>query len=148
MNLTGEFAVKRPRAEVYRFLINPECFGKVLPDLESIVVHGPSSFEAVVRVGISFIKGPLRIRFDLVEAQDGERARYNGKGAGIGSFVDLQAGFVLKDKSDGETEVTWEGVATTGGRIATVASGILMQVAKKNANAFIGALKNEIERSV
>jgi carbon monoxide dehydrogenase subunit G len=39
-------------------------------------------------------------------------------------------------------------VATTGGRVATVASGILMQVAKKNANAFIDALKNEIERSI
>jgi uncharacterized protein len=148
MNLSGEFVVTRPRAHVYRFLIDPECFGRVLPDLESMVVHGPSSFEAVVRVGISFIKGPVRVHFDLIEAQDGTRARYTGKGSGIGSFVELQAGFALKDKEDGGTEVAWEGDATIGGRVATVTSGILMQVAKKNANAFIEALKNEIEKSV
>lgn len=146
MDLTGEFIVKRPRAEVYRFLVNPECFGKVLPDVESLVVHGPSSFEAVVRVGISFIKGPLRVHFDLVEAQEGEKARYNGRGTGMGSFVELQAGFVLRDKGEG-TEVSWQGVASMGGRIATVAAGILLQVAKKNADVFIEALKKEIERS-
>jgi len=147
MNLEGEFSVRRPCVDVYRFLIDPERFGKALPDLESLVVEGPSSFEAVVRVGISFIKGPLRVRFELASAQEGQIARYRGKGSGIGSFVELQAGFSLKDKGDGETEVSWEGVATMGGRIASIASGILMQVAKKNADAFIDALKNEIERS-
>jgi carbon monoxide dehydrogenase subunit G len=146
MNLSGEFTVKRSRPEVYRFLTDPECFGRILPDLESLVIQGPSSFEAVVRVGISFIKGPLRVRFDLIEAREGERARYNGKGAGIGSFVELQVEFFLKDKGDHETEINWEGVATTGGRIATVASGLLLQVAKKNANVFIEALKKEMEK--
>jgi carbon monoxide dehydrogenase subunit G len=147
MNLEGEFSVRRPRADVYRFLLDPECFGKALPDLESLVIEGPSSFEAVVRVGISFIRGPLRVRFEVMEAKEGKMARYRGKGSGIGSFVELQARFSLKDKGDAETEVSWEGNATTGGRVASIASGILMQVAKKNADAFIDALKNAMERS-
>ncbi len=144
MKLQGKFAIKRPREAVYRFLVNPERCGRLLPDLQSLEVLSPRSFKAVLRVGISFIKGPMQIQFELFESEEYTMARYKGKGMGMGSFVELQVGFHLSEEGDG-TEITWQGVAQVGGRLAAMAGGLLQPVVEKNAGAFIETLKKEIE---
>jgi len=147
MELQGKFVVKRPCEAVYRFLIDPERFGKILPDLKSLEVLSPTSFTAVFSVGISFIRGDMEVRFDLIESRENREARFKGKGLGIGSFVELETGFQLNPDGEG-TEVSWRGVAQIGGRLAAAAGGLLQPVAAKNANVFIAALKAQIERTV
>lgn len=144
MELQGKFTVKHPPDAVYRFLVNAERFGKLLPDLQSLEVLTPTSFKAVFLVGISFIKGPMRVEFELLEGEEAKRASYKGKGTGMGSFIEMQAGFQLKEGGDG-TEVVWHGGAQIGGRLAALAGGLLQPVAEKNAAQFIQALKREIE---
>ena len=146
MELKGHFAVHQSPDEVYRFLVDPRRFGRALPDLQSLEVIDAKSFKAVFRVGISFIKGPMQVQFELQESKDSKMARYKIKGTGLGSFVELQAGFELHEKDDG-TEVSWEGVAQIGGRLAAAAGGLLQPVAEKNVTTFIEALKREMERT-
>lgn len=144
MKRQGKFTVQSPPDAVYRFLVSPERFGNVLPDLQSLEVQSPRNFKAVFRVGISFIKGPMHVHFELTDSEEGRGARYKGQGTGMGSSVNVEAGFQLKPESGG-TEVTWEGTAQIGGRLAALAGGLLEVVAEKNAAAFIEALKRGIE---
>ena len=146
MRLADKFTIKKTPDLVYRFLTDPQCFGEVLPDLQSLEILDPSSFKAVFRVGISFIRGPVEVHFQLIESDPGKKARYKGIGTGMGSFVELEAGFLLAESGDG-TEVAWNGVAQIGGRLAAAAGGLLQPVAHKNATVFIEALKQEIERT-
>lgn len=145
IELKGNFKLKAPREKSYRFLVDPQRFGKALPDLQSLEVLSPTSFKAVFQVGISFIKGPISAVFEISESEEGKRARYRGKGTGLGSFVEVDASFELDEASEG-THVTWEGVAQVGGRLAPAAGGLLKPVAEKNAKAFIESLTQEIER--
>ena len=146
MKLDGKFTVRQKPDFIYRFLVDPQCFGEVLPDLQTLEILGSTSFKSLFRVGISFIKGPMEVHFQLIESDPGKKPRYKGKGTGMGSFVELDAGFLLEESGDG-TVVAWNGVAQIGGRLAAVAGGLLQPVAQKNAAAFLEALKQRIERT-
>jgi carbon monoxide dehydrogenase subunit G len=146
MKLADKFTIKKNPDLVYRFLVDPQCFGEALPDLQALEILSPTSFKAVFRVGISFIRGPIEVHFELIDSDPGKKARYRGKGTGMGSFIELEAGFLLAESSEG-TEVAWNGVAQIGGRLAAAAGGLLQPVAQKNAGVFIAALKKEIERT-
>src|SRR3990167_4366815 len=101
MKLDGKFTVRQKPDFIYRFLVDPQCFGEVLPDLQTLEILGSTSFKALFRVGISFIKGPMEVHFQLIESDPGKKARYKGKGTGMGSFVELDEGFLLEESGDG-----------------------------------------------
>jgi len=136
----GEFRVPRRPEEVYDFLTDPNRFGPLLPDFESLRIEDGRNFTVKVKVGVSHIRGTATVKLHLAEARRPHRALFQGKGSLAGGNVDLNAGFDLEEDS-GETRVCWKGEAQVFGPLVSVAGGLLEPLARKNVQKLIDGLQ-------
>lgn len=148
MKLSGSFVVPGRRCDVYRFLTDPQKIAGILPDVDSATAGG-DGFAAVVRVGVGPMRGTMQVRLAISERETDTRAVYQGQGQGLGSTVDLAAAFSLRDADGGaRTAVEWSSDATIGGRLASVAGGLLEVLARKNIERFVAAVQRTLETGV
>lgn len=136
----GEFRVPRRPEEVYDFLTDPNRFGPLLPDFESLSRDDDRSFTVKVKVGVAHIRGTASIKLRLAEAEPPRHALYQGQGSLAGGSVDLTAGFDLEADS-GATRVRWKGEARVFGPLISVAGGLLEPLARKNVQKLIDGLQ-------
>ena len=136
----GEFRVSRKPEETYDFLTDPQRFGPLLPDFQSMTVQDATHFAVKVKVGISHIRGTAEVRLHLATAERPRRAAYEGTGNVAGGAVNFAAGFELEPASEG-TRVVWKGEAQIFGPLISVAGGLLEPLAKKNVQKLIDGLQ-------
>ena len=141
MKLEGEFTVHRSAQKVFDFLVDPYQVIPCMSDVQCYEVHDQEHFTVTVRVGISYMRGPMTLRMEIVDKEAPQRARIVGRGTGMGSMVNMESIFALEDVGDGITRVKWTGETKIGGRIISLAGGLLEPVARANAERFIQALE-------
>ncbi len=95
INFSGEFTTPRSPEEVFDFLSDPNKFGPLLPDFQSMSMQDPTHFTVKVKVGVGNIRGSAEIKMELSEAVKPLRAQYKGQGTAVGSQVTVSAGFDL-----------------------------------------------------
>ncbi len=144
IKLGGEFEVLRTPEDVYDFLTDPNKFGPLLPDFQSMSVQDATHFAVKVNVGVSYIKGVAEMKMELTEATRPQRAQYKGQGSVAGGNVSLISGFNLSPTVTG-TKVAWEGEAQVFGRLTSVAGGLLEPLGKKNVQKMIDALRTALK---
>ena len=145
IKLGGEFEVARKPDDVFDFLTDPNKYGPVLPDFQSMSVQDATHFTVKVNVGISYIKGVAEVKMELTEADRPTRAQYKGQGSVAGGNVSLIAGFDLSATVAG-TKVAWQGEAQIFGRLTSVAGGLLEPLGKKNVQKMIDALQGALKQ--
>jgi len=146
IKLNGEFDVKKTKEDVYDFLTDPQKFGPLLPDFQSMTVQDPTHFTVKVNVGVSYIKGSAEVKMQLVEADRPSRAKYTGQGSVGGGSTNIAAGFDLLDSTDGGTKVKWSGEAQIFGKLASIAGGLLEPLGKKNVQKLIDGLQKALQQ--
>ena len=99
INFSGDFTTPRSLDEVFDFLSDPNQFGPLLPDFQSMTVQDPTHFTVKVRVGVGNIRGSAEIKMELAEAMRPHRAQYKGQGTAVGSQITVSAGFDLSPRS-------------------------------------------------
>ena len=144
IQLEGEFTVKKPRDEVYNFLVDPLRFCPLLPDFESIEVLDSTNFVVKLSVGISHIRGTAAVKMTLVDQQRSEQAVYEGSGQVPGGSATLRARFQLEDAPEGGTRVSWTGRSSVLGRVISLAGGLLEPLGKKNVQKLIDGLQKAL----
>ena len=146
MLLEGEFTVKADREKAYGFLVDPEQVGNHLPDVEELEVEDQDNFTVKAKVGISYIKGAMVMKLQILDKEPPLRAKVVGRGAGMASVVDMTTIFSLEEAGEGETKVKWSGEVAVGGKLASFGGGgLLERVAKKNLEKFVAGIKAGIE---
>lgn len=143
ITFSGEFTTPRSPDAVYEFLSNPNKFGPLLPDFESMTVQDPTHFTVKVRVGVGNIRGSAEIKMELAEATRPRRAQYKGQGTAVGSQITLTAGFDLSPAAD-STRVAWQGEANIFGKLASMAGGMLEPLGRKNIQKLIDGLQKAL----
>ena len=68
ITFSGEFTTPRNPDEVFDFLSDPNKFGPLLPDFQSMTVQDATHFTVKVRVGVGNIRGTAEIKMELAEA--------------------------------------------------------------------------------
>jgi carbon monoxide dehydrogenase subunit G len=145
MRMDGSFTVSASREQAYAFLTDPNRVIGSLPDVQSSSVEGPDAFQVATRVGVGPMRGVMDMRLRVVEKEPNQRAVFRGQGSGMGSSVDMETGFTLEDAPGQGTRVNWYGDAKIGGRLASVAGGMLEPLAKKNIASFVAAVQRGLE---
>ena len=143
INFSGEFTTPGSPEEVFDFLSDPNKFGPLLPDFQSMSMTDPTHFAVKVRVGVGNIRGSAEIKMELSEALKPVRALYKGQGTAVGSQVTVSAGFDLSPLS-GDTKVAWRGEANIFGKLASMAGGMLEPLGKKNIQKLIDGLQKAL----
>jgi carbon monoxide dehydrogenase subunit G len=146
MHFEGTFTVKAPRERVFEFLLDPKKISSCLPDLQKLDVRSDEEYMAIVKAGISFIKGEFTMNFKVVEKQPPTHAKLVARGSGIGSTVDLETVMDLTESS-GNTTMKWSAEARVGGRIASVGQRLIGSQAEKIVRQLFDCVKSKLEVS-
>ncbi len=140
ITVDGDFVVSKKPEEVYDFLVDPNRFCRLLPDFDGLEIEDEKHFTVKVKVGVSYIRGTAAVKMTLAEAERPRRAVYEGRGDVPGGAAALRAGFDLSPHGGG-TKVLWKGETQVGGRLPSLAGGMLEPLAKKNLQKLVDGLK-------
>jgi uncharacterized protein len=143
INFSGEFTTPRASEEVFDFLSDPNRFGPLLPDFQSMTMQDPTHFTVKVKVGVGNIRGTAELKMELSEALKPLRAHYKGQGTAVGSQVTVSAGFDLSALPEG-TKVVWQGETSIFGKLASMAGGMLEPLGRKNIQKLIEGLQKAL----
>jgi len=144
MHFEGTFTVKAPREKVFEFLLDPKKVSGCLPDLQRLDIKNQDEYIAVIKAGISFIKGEFTMNFKVPEKQPPSYAKLVARGSGIGSTVDLETVMDLTESS-GSTTMKWSAEAKVGGRIASVGQRLISGQAEKIIRQLFDCIKSKLE---
>jgi carbon monoxide dehydrogenase subunit G len=145
LHFEGTFDVKAPKEKVYSIIMDPNQISRCMPDLQKLEVKTADDFTAVVRAGVSFIKGDFSLHFVTVEKTPPTHAKLTARGSGIGSTVDMETVMDLSDSGSGGTSMKWTADAKIGGRIASVGQRLLNGQAEKIIKQLFDCLKTTLE---
>ncbi len=141
--LDGDFLVSSSPADTYLFLTSPERFAPLLPMFKELKNVEEDAFEVVMEVGVPQIKGKAQVQVRFSEKVEAERASLTSQVRHALGMADAQLAFLLAPYHEG-TKVRWTCDSTVRGTLASVASGILSPLAKKNVKAMIASVQNEL----
>ena len=133
MNLeySGEEQIPAGPDTVWAFVNDPERIGRCLPDIDTVTVHDPRHFDAVVRVAVGLVRGKFTFKFELQPDEAARRMNMKITGGGFGSAVDLTAGADIVPAGEANTTLRWNGKAVMRGPVAAVGGRVLDAQAKK-----------------
>ena len=145
MHFEGTFNVKAQKEKVYGIILDPNQISQCMPDLQKLDVKSPDDFTAVVKAGVSFIKGDFTLHFTVVEKTPPIHAKLAAHGTGIGSTVDLETVMDISEAQDGGSSMKWNADARIGGRIASVGQRLLTGQAEKIIKQLFECLQGKLE---
>jgi carbon monoxide dehydrogenase subunit G len=145
LHFEGTFNVKAPKETVYSVILDPNQISQCMPDLQKLDVKSPDDFNAIIKAGVSFIKGDFNLHFTTVEKTPPTHAKLTAHGTGIGSTVDMDTIMDLSDTEGGGTSMKWSADARIGGRIASVGQRLLSGQAEKIIKNLFECLQGKLE---
>lgn len=148
MTESGRFMAKASPQRVIQLVADPDFLGRTLPDSKGYQVTGEDSCTVNMKVGVSHIKGvmPTTLTIQSKPVED-EPLVIHVAAQGLGSRVDMDLQFVIQDLGE-ETQLEWTSEATVSGMLASVGSGLLRPLAKRNFDAIVGAIQEAIEAAI
>ena len=147
MQFEGTFDVGAPRERVFDLMTDPDQVAQCMPELQKLEVRSPSDFDAVVRVGISFIKGDFVLHFKTAQKDPPSSVKLLMHGTGLGSAVDMEIVAKLSEREEGGTSMKWMVEAKASGRIASLGQRLLETQAEKIVTQLFACLRQKLERT-
>jgi carbon monoxide dehydrogenase subunit G len=144
MDFLGQQVIPASREAVWQALNDPLILKACLPGCESVERLSPEEFQVVIKTSI----GPLRARFEgslkITEARPPESCvmHFEGQGGAVG-FGKGTSVVNLRETAEG-TELSYAAKAQIGGKLAQVGSRLIDSVAKKMADDFFKALRQQL----
>ena len=130
MKFEGVFEVGAPIEKVFAIMTDPDQVARCLPDLQKLEVRSPVEFDAVVKAGVSFVRGDFAVHFKTVEKTPPTRVRLTAHGTGLGSAVDMEIAAEMS-RSGGGTSMKWRVDALVSGKIASLGQRVIEAQAQK-----------------
>ncbi len=143
IDLAGDFEVIAPASEVYRFLTDPTRFAPLLPMFKELSDVQEQRFRVVLDVGVPQIRGRAEANVQFVEQLPDQRAALRSNVRHSLGMADTEMGFTLEPQGSG-TRVLWTCSSTVRGMLASLASGILAPLARRNVDAMIASVQQEL----
>lgn len=144
MELDGSFDVPTSCEQTFEFLTSPERIANSLPDTKAFTKVDEDNFNVTSRVGIGHLRGQMKMQMRITQREPHQQAAFVGHGRGLGSTVDLEAIFELTPNDDAGTRIKWRGKGAVGGRLTSIAGGMIETVAGKNISVFIDNIRAEL----
>lgn len=147
MHFEGTFNVKAPKEKVFGLMLDPNQISQCMPDLQKLDVKTADDFTAIIKAGVSFIRGDFNMHFTVVEKTPSTHAKLLAHGTGIGSTVDMDTLMDLSDDASGGTTMKWSAEAKIGGRIASVGQRLIEGQAEKIIKQLFSCLEGKLNTS-
>ena len=148
MHYDGSFEVPVARQKVYDFVTDPSKISSIFPDVQDVKIIDKDNIALKAKVGISFIRGMMDVKLNIVEHNPPGFTRMKAKGNGLSSSVELENTFTIEESGGGKGSVVkWAADAKIAGLMASVGSRLIDAAAQKYVAEIIGSLKEKLASS-
>jgi carbon monoxide dehydrogenase subunit G len=136
MEMTGEYRIPAPRAQVWEALNDPEVLKACIPGCETLDMVSPTEMTAKVVAKIGPVKATFNGKVHLSDINPPESYTISGEGqGGVAGFAKGGASVHLAE--DGaETVMTYTAKAQIGGKLAQLGARLIDSTAKMMADQF------------
>ena len=141
----GTEIIEAPREKVWEFLTDPNKIGNCAPGLKKLDVIDQDHFNAEVKVGLGFLKGTVKIKYEALEKTEPERLKLKMTGSGVGSQVNIEATVELKEV-EGKTQLDWVADVKVSGMLAGLGGRYLDDAAYKNVAELFKCTKEKLKQ--
>jgi hypothetical protein len=147
MRFEGLFDTRASESRVYALVTDPREVAGCMPGLQKVDVKSPDEFDAVVRVGVSFIRGDFILHFTSIEKEPASGAKFAVHGMGLGSAVDMEIALTISAGIDGGASMKWQADAKVSGKVASLGQRLMEVQAEKIIREFFDCFRQKLERS-
>jgi uncharacterized protein len=145
MDMTGEYRIPAPRAQVWAALNDPLILKASIPGCESLEHVSDHEFAATVAAKV----GPVRAKFNgqvtLTDLNPPESYKISGEGkGGAAGFAKGGADVRLVEESAEMTVLSYTAKADVGGKLAQLGSRLIDATAKKMADEFFENFRRQL----
>lgn len=147
MHFEGLFDTPASETGVYSLVTDPKEVSGCMPGLQRVDIRSPDEFDAVVRVGVSFIRGDFTLHFKSVGKEASSRARFSVHGMGLGSAIDMEIDLVIFAGKNGGASMRWKADARVSGRVASLGQRLMEAQAEKIIREFFDCFRQRLERA-
>jgi carbon monoxide dehydrogenase subunit G len=146
MNFEGNEFFEVPPETLYERLTDLTLMQKFIPGLESATLVDENKMQCVVRPGLSFVRGNLKLEMEMLEKQPPSLARMRVHGKGIGNDVTIESVLALAPYEDGKaTALHWSAeIVKLGGLLKAVSKGLIQAAANKVVEHTWAELRTEM----
>ena len=142
MELSGEHTFAAPRAQVWRFLLDPDVLRQCLPGCERLETTGPDEYQATMKIGVGMVRGTFTGRVRISDKQEPESYRMLVEGSGTQGQVSGEGELRLVEEN-GQTRVSYSGTANVRGTLARVGARMLQPAARTIVGQFFDCLASK-----
>jgi carbon monoxide dehydrogenase subunit G len=143
VELTGEHTFNVPREQVWKFMLDPEVLKACLPGCEKLDEVGPDEYLAVMKIGISFIRGTFTGKVKITDKDEPSSYNMSVEGSGPQGQVSGVGKLELVDNDSGGTIVKYRGEANVRGSLARVGARMIQPAAKTIVGQFFDRMEKE-----
>ncbi len=147
MDLSGETTIERPVGVVYSFLMDPVRLSQCIPGFQKLENVGDDTFTIRIKAGVSMIRGTFTVNLKIFEKDEGRHAKLRGDGRGTAGTIDFMASIDVSELNS-STTLRWSATVNIGGKIASLAQGLLKRQAEKIVNEFFENVRNSIYQEI
>ncbi len=147
MNVSGDYVFEGGQELVWGVLLDPEVLRSVLPGCEKLELVGEDSYEGDLQVKVGPVQGKFHARIDLEDVEKPHSYTLKVDGRGAPGFVNATGRLKLMAAGD-RTNVSYEGDARVGGRLASVGQRLIESSAKAIIQESMDGLNNAVKARV
>ena len=146
MHFEGVFDTAVPESRVYALVTDPNEVAGFMPGLQKVDVKSPDEFDALVRVGMSLIRGDFTLRFRFIEKRPTSGVKLSVHGTGLGSAVDMEIELAMSAGGSGGSSMRWQAEVMVNGKIASLGQRLMESQAEKIIREFFECFRQKLER--
>jgi hypothetical protein len=144
MQIEGDLAIKAPREEVFRGMLDPECLAKAVPGCEKLTLQGDNEYVMTLKIGVAAIKGTYYGKVQIEDVVPPEAYRMTVEGSSAPGVV-KGTGHIRLSEDGNDTRVFYSGDVQVSGKIASVGNRFLGMIAKMLIGKFFDAMAKQIQ---
>jgi carbon monoxide dehydrogenase subunit G len=147
MNVSGEFAIKAPRAAVFDTIRDPKSFILLVDGIKDLKEIDPTHYEAVFETKIAYLNFKFKVTVEVLKLEIGEiAAKIEGTPLGMVGRLTATTSTTLTEAGD-ETKVAYSVDAALAGKLGSMGQPVLRSKAKDMEKLFVSRLRERFAQA-
>ena len=137
MEMSGEYKIPAPRADVWAALNDPDVLRQSIPGAESVDKISDDEFEAVAKAKVGPVSARFKGKVKLTDIDPPNGYTISGEGTGgAAGFAKGSAKVALAETDDGGTLLSYSVTAQVGGKLAQIGQRFIDSTAARMSEEF------------
>lgn len=147
MEMSGEYRIAAPRAQVWAALNDPEVLRQAIPGCQELEKTSDTEFTAKVRAKVGPVSATFSGKVSLSDINPPESYTIAGEGQGGAAGFAKGSAEIRLTEAGGATVLNYEAKAQVGGKLAQIGSRLIGGTAQKIADQFFSGFSELVAPS-